>query len=131
MSRVIAYVSHTNKSIPSAIVIISIDIIKRLRPATADRTLVLIGRVSACVVMVLAMAWSTQGERFGGIFAGINQMISCLAPPITTVFLWGVFWKRGTAQAAIVTLIGGFPGRKLPISITRGSLESILRPFRG
>jgi len=35
-------------------------------------------------------------------------MISVLAPPISTVFIWGVFWRRGTARAAIVTLVAGF-----------------------
>ena len=64
--------------------------------------------MTAVVVMIVAMAWSTQGDRFGGIFAGINQMISVLAPPITTVFVWGVFWRRGTSAAALTTLLGGF-----------------------
>jgi Na+/proline symporter len=41
------------------------------------------------------------------IFAAINIIASDLAPPITTVFLFGVFWKRGTYQASIATLIGG------------------------
>lgn len=88
--------------------LVSIDIVKRLRPRTADRTLVRIGRITACVVMILATLWSTQGERFGGIFEGVNHMIGCLAPPISTVFLLGVFWPRGTRQAALTTLIGGF-----------------------
>ena len=35
-------------------------------------------------------------------------MISVLAPPISTVFIWGIFWRRGTAQASLVTLIVGF-----------------------
>ncbi|MEM9659560.1 MAG: sodium:glucose symporter, partial [Planctomycetota bacterium] len=52
--------------------------------------------------------WSTQGERFGGIFAGINQMISVLAPPISTVFIWGIFWRRGTSAASLTTLLVGF-----------------------
>ena len=30
------------------------------------------------------------------------------APPVTTVFVWGVFRRRGTAQAALTTLIFGF-----------------------
>jgi SSS family solute:Na+ symporter len=103
-----ALMSTVAGALNSAGTLISIDIVQRLRPATPDKALVFIGRATGCVVMLLAMAWSTQGEHFGGIFAGINQMISCLAPPITVVFLWGVFWKRGTAQAALVTLIGGF-----------------------
>lgn len=41
------------------------------------------------------------------IFEGINKLISCVVPPITTVFLLGVFWKRPSSQAAFITLIGG------------------------
>jgi len=58
--------------------------------------------------MLLAMAWSTQGGRYSSIFEAINAIASDLAPPITTVFLWGVFWRRGTKQASLVTLIAGF-----------------------
>lgn len=35
-------------------------------------------------------------------------MISCLSPPITVVFLMGALWRRGTTQAAQVTLVLGF-----------------------
>jgi SSS family solute:Na+ symporter len=31
-----------------------------------------------------------------------------LAPPITTVFLFGVFWRRGTKEASFATLVFGF-----------------------
>jgi SSS family solute:Na+ symporter len=59
--------------------------------------------------MFLAMAWSTQGHRFDTIFEAVNKMpAQFLAPPITTVFVWGVFWRRGTKQAALTTLIMGF-----------------------
>jgi SSS family solute:Na+ symporter len=59
--------------------------------------------------MALAMVWSTQGAKFGSIFEAINKMpAQFLAPPITTVFVWGVFWRRGTFQAALATLLLGF-----------------------
>lgn len=103
-----ALMSTVAGALNSTSTLVSIDIVKRLRPATPDATLVKIGRVTACVVMLLAIGWSTQGEKFGGIFKGLNAMIACLAPPITTVFLWGVFWPRGTARASLVTLVAGF-----------------------
>ncbi len=103
-----ALMSTVAGALNSTATLVSIDIVKRLRPDTADRTLVRIGQVTAVVVMCAAMAWSTQGEGFGGIFKGINQMISVLAPPISAVFLWGVFWRRGTRQGALATLVGGF-----------------------
>ena len=103
-----AMMSTVAGALNSTATLVSIDIVKRVRPSTADQTLVRIGQLTAVVVMIVAVAWSTQGERFGGIFAGINQMISVLAPPISTVFIWGIFWRRGTAAAALTTLLAGF-----------------------
>lgn len=50
----------------------------------------------------------TQGDRFTSIFEAINKIAAALAPPIATVFIWGVFSKRGTKEAAIVTFWVGF-----------------------
>lgn len=103
-----ALMSTVAGALNSTATLVSIDIAQRLRPHTADRTLVRIGQATVVVVMIAATAWSTQGERFGGIFAGINHMISVIAPPISTVFLWGVLWRRGTSAAAFTTLVSGF-----------------------
>jgi SSS family solute:Na+ symporter len=88
--------------------LIAVDIVKRMRPATSDRAQLAIGRVSSVVVMLLAMAWSTQGGRFSSIFEAINAIAADLAPPITVVFLWGVLWRRGTKEASLYTLTSGF-----------------------
>jgi len=88
--------------------LVAVDIVARLRPGTSDRAQVTIGRLSSVVVMLLAMAWSTQGGRYSSIFEAINAIAADLAPPITVVFLWGVLWRRGTKQASLYTLILGF-----------------------
>jgi SSS family solute:Na+ symporter len=54
------------------------------------------------------MLWSTQGGNFSSIFEAINKIAAAMAPPITTVFLLGVFSKRGTKEASITTLCIGF-----------------------
>jgi SSS family solute:Na+ symporter len=58
--------------------------------------------------MLLAIAWSTQGGRFHSIFEAINKIAAALAPPMATVFLLGVFTKRGTQEASLFTLVIGF-----------------------
>ena len=57
--------------------------------------------------MVLAMLWSTKGDQFGTIFDAINKIPMTFAPAVTTVFVLGVMWKRGTKQAAMATLYVG------------------------
>jgi SSS family solute:Na+ symporter len=65
------------------------------------------GRVTTGVIMALAMLWSTQGDQFGTIFEAINKIPMTFAPAVTTVFVLGVLWKRGTRQAAMATLYAG------------------------
>jgi SSS family solute:Na+ symporter len=51
------------------------------------------------------MLWSTQGGKFGSIFEAINKIPMAFAPGITTVFVWGVFWKRGNRQGAMAAML--------------------------
>ncbi len=88
--------------------LVAVDIVKKLKPDTSDASLVRIGRISAVVVMLLAMAWSPLAKNYDSIFEAINAIAAHLAPPITTVLLLGVFWRRGTKEAGVATLIIGF-----------------------
>ena len=56
--------------------------------------------------MILAVGWSLSLNP-DGIFQAINAMITYLAPPMTCVFLFGVFWRRASVTAAASTLIVG------------------------
>lgn len=103
-----ALMSTIAAALNSSATLVAVDIVKRLKPTISDEKSVQVGRISAVIVMLMAMAWSTQGGRYSSIFEAINAIASHLAPPITTVFLWGVFWRRGTKQAALVTLLIGF-----------------------
>jgi len=103
-----ALMSTIAAALNSSATLVAVDIVKRFKSSISDEKQVRIGRISAVIVMILAMAWSTQGGRYSSIFEAINAIAAHLAPPITTVFLWGIFWRRGTKQAALTTLIIGF-----------------------
>jgi SSS family solute:Na+ symporter len=102
-----ALMSAVSAALNSSGTLVAVDIVKRLRPAITDKQLVATGRISSALVMILAILWSTQGSRFSSIFAAINIIAADLAPPITTVFLFGIFWRRGTKEASIATLLSG------------------------
>ena len=102
-----ALMSCMAAALNSCATLISMDIVKRMRPDMTDERMVTIGRISTGVIMVLAMAWSTQGDQFGTIFEAINKIPMTFAPAVTTVFVLGVLWKRGTKEAAMTTLYVG------------------------
>ncbi len=103
-----ALMSTIAAALNSCATLFAVDIVARVRPGTTDRMQVRVGRWSAVAVMLLAMLWSTQGDKFSSIFEAVQEIGAALAPAITTVFLWGVFWRRGTEQAAVSTLVFGF-----------------------
>jgi SSS family solute:Na+ symporter len=100
-----ALMSTIEAALNSTATLAAEDIVKRLRPNTSDAILVLIGRITAGLVVILAILWSTQGGKFASIFEAINKIPMAFAPGITTVFLWGVFWPRGNKQGAMAALV--------------------------
>jgi SSS family solute:Na+ symporter len=106
-SMAAALMSCMAAALNSCATLISMDVVKRWRPSMADTRVVTIGRITTGVIMVLAMLWSTQGDQFGTIFEAINKIPMTFAPAVTTVFVLGVMWKRGTKQAAMTTLYLG------------------------
>jgi len=67
-----------------------------------------IGRIATVSGVVLAIIWSPIIGRFDSIYGAIASMICYIAPPITAVFMVGIFWKRATALAGRITLWSGF-----------------------
>jgi SSS family solute:Na+ symporter len=102
-----ALMSTIAAALNSSATLVAVDIVKRLNPKISDKSQIRIGRYAAVVVMLLAMAWSTQGDKFTSIFEAINKIAAAIAPPVAVVFLFGVFSKRGTRQAAFLTLLLG------------------------
>ncbi|HTZ57059.1 MAG TPA: sodium/solute symporter [Acidobacteriaceae bacterium] len=102
-----ALMSCMAAALNSCATLISIDVVKRMHPQATDARVVRAGRITTGVIMVLAMLWSTQGDQFGTIFEAVNKIPMTFAPAVTTVFVLGVLWKRGTKQAAMATLYFG------------------------
>jgi SSS family solute:Na+ symporter len=91
----------------STATLVAYDLCKRWRPATTDPQLVRIGKVTTVLGTILAIVCSPLFSHYTTIFEGINKLISYVAPPITTVFLLGVFWKRASGKSAYITLLAG------------------------
>ena len=91
----------------SSATLFSYDIWKRWRPATSDQSLVKIGRWTTVVATMLAIVLSPIFGHYSTIIQGLNTLICYVAPPITCVFLVGVFWKRAGGRAAFFTMVAG------------------------
>ncbi len=91
----------------STATLVAYDLFKRHQPTISDHRLVRIGKITTVAGTVLAIIASPLFGHYTTIFEGINKLISYVAPPITTVFLLGVFWRRASGKSALITLGAG------------------------
>ncbi len=91
----------------SSATLVAYDLCKRYRPGLNDHQLVRIGKITTVLGTLLAIIASPMFGHYPTIFQGLNKLISYVAPPITAVFLLGVFWRRASGKSACITLLTG------------------------
>ena len=87
--------------------LVSFDVVKKFKPQTSEKSLLRIGRITSIIVMIMAISWSPMIGRFESIFDAISILLSMLSPPVASVFVMGLLWKRGNDKAAFLTMIFG------------------------
>jgi SSS family solute:Na+ symporter len=92
--------------------IFTLDVYKQyIAKEASERTLVRMGKLSIVVAMVLAIVLAPfLGIDKKGGFQYIQEYTGFVSPGVFAMFLLGFFWKRTTANAALVAMIGGFLG---------------------
>ena len=106
-----ALMSTVSGALNSIATLVSYDLYKQWKPDSSDKQLILVGQVATIMCMVVAIVWSKYVGQFESVYKGCVDLISYIAPPITTVFLFGVFWKKASNKAAIWTMaVGSFLG---------------------
>lgn len=102
-----ALMSTISAGLNSVGTLVSLDIVKRIRPSTPDKIVVRAGRISSLAVIILAISWSPLIGRFESIFDAISIVLSMLSPPVASVFVMGILSRRGNDRVAISTMIFG------------------------
>jgi len=105
-----ALMSSLSSLFNSSAALFTIDIYEKIRPGKSERHLVTVGRLATGVVVVLGILWIPVMSKIseGGLYKYLQSVQGYLAPPITAVFLLGLFWKRTNARGAVWGLAAGF-----------------------
>ncbi len=118
---VAAIIASTASKINSIATIFTLDIYAKRKGAPTlaedgtatdgkdERKLVLVGRITAAVAILLAMlaARPLLGHS-DQAFQYIQEYTGFFTPGITVIFLMGLFWKRATEAGALTAAIGSF-----------------------
>jgi SSS family solute:Na+ symporter len=91
----------------SASTLLTMDVIKQLKPGLTDSQTVRIGRVSTVVLLVVAVAWAPQLQLFGSLWQYLQAVLAYAVPPVVALFLVGMFWRGANADGAAATMLLG------------------------
>jgi SSS family solute:Na+ symporter len=103
---VAAIVASMGSKINSIATIFTMDVYRPLRPQATPQHLVVIGRITAVVALIIAIisAKPLLGN-FDQAFQSIQEFTGFFTPGICVIFLLGMFWERTTATGALVAAI--------------------------
>ncbi|CAO2643515.1 Sodium/glucose cotransporter 5 [Lemmus lemmus] len=104
-----ALMSSLTSIFNSSSTLFTMDIWRRLRPGAGERELLLVGRLVIVVLIGVSVAWIPvlQGSNSGQLFIYMQSVTSSLAPPVTAIFVLGIFWRRANEQGAFWGLMAG------------------------
>lgn len=103
-----ALMSAMSSVLNSCSTLITIDFYKKANPNRSESQLVLFGRITTGVIVVLSILWIPVIPYLSNqLYQYLQSVQAYVAAPITAVFLVGVLWRGATAQAAFVTLVTG------------------------
>jgi SSS family solute:Na+ symporter len=105
-----ALMSSLSSLFNSCASLFTVDIYEKINPKASERHLVTVGRIATMVVVVMGIIWIPVMQRVsqGGLYKYLQDTQSYLAPPITAVFLLGLFFKRINGKGAVTGLAIGF-----------------------
>ena len=102
---VAAITSSVDSVLNSTSTLVTMDFVKPFRPDASDKMLVKVGRITTFTVMVIAVLWAPQIQKFPSLWDYFQSTLAYTTPPIVALFLGGIFWKGANKQGAFACMI--------------------------
>ncbi|MCO5236703.1 MAG: sodium/sugar symporter [Chitinophagaceae bacterium] len=90
--------------------IFTLDIYKLyIKPNASEKHLIRVGRIAVWVSMFIAVIIAPQLKVLEQAYQFIQEYSSFVAPGVFAIFFFGLFWKRASSIAALVTALLTIP----------------------
>ena len=106
-----ALMSSLSSLFNSSASLFTLDVYKKIKPQASEKQLVFVGRMATLTIVALGMLWIPIMARLAGnegVYKYLQNVQGYLAPPITAVFLLGLFYPRTNSAGATTGLVIGF-----------------------
>ena len=102
--------SSVSSMVNSASTIFTIDIYNKfIKPGASESTQVRMGQIAAAGSLIVGAFVAPLLADAGQVFQIIQEYTGFISPGVLTVFIFGMFYPRGTAKAALVVVLVSVP----------------------
>src|SRR5438045_7974824 len=84
------------------------DLYTKFKPNASQHQLVWVGRLATAAMVVISLLWIPVIQGARGLYDYLQGVQGYLAPPIFTVFVFGIFNRRLNAKGCLAALLVGF-----------------------
>jgi solute:Na+ symporter, SSS family len=107
-SMMVALMASLASKFNASATLFTMDFFREWYPKASGRAEVLVGRTATGVIVVLGICWVLVIKSLhSDLYVYLQSVQAYLSPAIATLFLFGVFWPRATAPAALYAFIVG------------------------
>ncbi len=86
----------------------TMDLYTKFRPNASQHQLVWVGRAATVAMVVISLMWIPVIQGARGLYDYLQGVQGYLAPPIFTVFVFGIFNRRLNSKGCLAALLVGF-----------------------
>jgi len=86
----------------------TMDLYTKFRPNASQHQLVWVGRLATVAMVLISFVWIPVIQGARGLYDYLQGVQGYLAPPIFTVFVFGIFNRRLNSKGCLTALLVGF-----------------------
>ena len=102
-----AIMSSIDSTLNSASTLVTMDFAEKLKPGWSQRQLLILGRTSTFIFMIISAAWAPVITQFPTLWEYLQSILAYQSPPFVAAVLMGIFSRRINNNGAFAGLIGG------------------------
>ena len=105
---IVALMASLASKFNAAATLFTMDFYREWHPDASGRTEVIVGRIATGVIVMLGICWVLVIKALhSNLYEYLQSVQGYLSPAIAVLFIFGVFWKRATATAALWAFVVG------------------------
>ncbi|HUK01185.1 MAG TPA: sodium/solute symporter [Steroidobacteraceae bacterium] len=110
-SMLVALMASLASKFNASATLVTMDFFRERYPNASGRTEVLVGRIATVAIVIMGICWVLVIKSLhSDLYVYLQSVQGYLSPAIAALFLFGVFWRRATAPAALIAFVVGVAG---------------------